>query len=199
MSEIAAQRVKPNFRNLWHSALWTRRASARYSHDALQSELEGQGLLGGIPTDQDAVSLHATKTVSPLLGDASYRGAVKHLLTSVVREICVLRLVGAGARATALGHPVGDQARPGNRLELAVPALLTLAVAVWGIRVPSYWRDEAATISAVRRPLPALVVFFARPGAREQRRQPTRNAIFNFGCSPFLPVPVCARIGNRTE
>ncbi len=32
---------------------------------------------------------------------------MKHLLTSVVREICTLRSVGAGARATALGHPVG--------------------------------------------------------------------------------------------
>jgi hypothetical protein len=34
---------------------------------------------------------------------------VKHLLTSVVREICTLRSVGAGARATALGHPVGTR------------------------------------------------------------------------------------------
>ncbi|HEY8188712.1 MAG TPA: hypothetical protein VIF64_21780, partial [Pyrinomonadaceae bacterium] len=29
------------------------------------------------------------------------------LLTSVVREICTLRSVGAGERVTALGHPVG--------------------------------------------------------------------------------------------
>jgi hypothetical protein len=34
---------------------------------------------------------------------------VKQLLTSVVREICMLRSVGAGARATVPGHPVGDQ------------------------------------------------------------------------------------------
>jgi hypothetical protein len=34
---------------------------------------------------------------------------VKQLLTSVVREICTLRSVGAGERATAPGHPVGDQ------------------------------------------------------------------------------------------
>jgi hypothetical protein len=51
----------------------------------------------------------ATKAVSPLLGVASYRRAVKHLLTSVVREICTLRSVGAGARETAPGHPVGNQ------------------------------------------------------------------------------------------
>ena len=34
---------------------------------------------------------------------------MKQLLTSVVREICTLRSVGAGVRVTAPGHPVGDQ------------------------------------------------------------------------------------------
>jgi hypothetical protein len=62
-----------------------------------------------LPTDQGAVSIDATKAVSPLLGAASYRRAVKHLPTSVVREICTLRSVGAGERATAPGHPVGNQ------------------------------------------------------------------------------------------
>ena len=38
-----------------------------------------------------------------------------------------------------------------------MPPLLTLAVALWGIRDASYWRDEAATVSAVRRPLPGLL------------------------------------------
>lgn len=60
------------------------------------------------PTDPGPISISATKAVSPLLGVASYRRAVKHLLTSVVREICTLRSVGAGERATALGHPVGS-------------------------------------------------------------------------------------------
>ena len=31
---------------------------------------------------------------------------MNQLLTSVVREICMLRSVGAGERATAPGHPV---------------------------------------------------------------------------------------------
>jgi len=79
------------------------------AHHAQQSELEGAGLVEAIPTDQGAVSISATKAVSPLLGVASYRRAVNHLLTSVVREICTLRSVGAGERATALGHPVGSQ------------------------------------------------------------------------------------------
>ena len=82
---------------------------ALLAHHAHQSELAGSGLVEAIPTDQGAVSISATKAVSPLLGVASYRRAVKHLLTSVVREICTLRSVGAGERATALGHPVGDQ------------------------------------------------------------------------------------------
>ena len=37
---------------------------------------------------------------------------MKQLLTSVVREICTLRSVGAGARVTAPGHPVGSNDRP---------------------------------------------------------------------------------------
>jgi hypothetical protein len=51
--------------------------------------------------DQGAVSVAATKAVSPLLGATSYRRAVQQLLTSVVQEICTLRSVGAGARVTA--------------------------------------------------------------------------------------------------
>jgi mannosyltransferase len=38
-----------------------------------------------------------------------------------------------------------------------VPAAATLAVMLWGITAPSYWRDEAAMLSAVSRSLPQLV------------------------------------------
>ena len=74
-----------------------------------QPELARADLVEAIPADQGAVSVAATKGVSPLLGAASYRRAVKQLLTSIVREMSTLRSVGAGARATASGHPVGDQ------------------------------------------------------------------------------------------
>ncbi len=84
------------------------RAVERYCASCWQSELEGYGLVAAIPTDQGAVSIGATKAVSPSPGVASSRRAVKHILTSVVREICTLRSVGAGARATALGYPVGN-------------------------------------------------------------------------------------------
>ena len=78
------------------------------AHHAQQPELEGAGLVEAIPTDQGPISIRATKAVSPVLGAASYGRAAKHLLASVVREICTLRSVGAEERATALGHPVGD-------------------------------------------------------------------------------------------
>jgi mannosyltransferase len=50
-----------------------------------------------------------------------------------------------------------DGARWRDRLVLAVPALITLATTTWGISGASYWRDEAATVSAVSRPLPAML------------------------------------------
>jgi mannosyltransferase len=40
---------------------------------------------------------------------------------------------------------------------LLAPAALTLAIVVWGITAPSYWRDEADTVSAVSRSLPQLI------------------------------------------
>lgn len=39
----------------------------------------------------------------------------------------------------------------------AVPALVTLAVVLWGIGEPSYTRDEAATLSAVQRPFAEML------------------------------------------
>ena len=38
-----------------------------------------------------------------------------------------------------------------------LPALITLAVMLWQIRVPSFWRDEAATLSATQRSFPDLL------------------------------------------
>src|SRR2546429_531673 len=39
----------------------------------------------------------------------------------------------------------------------AIPPAATLAVMLWGIQGSSYWRDEAATLAAVRRPFGDLV------------------------------------------
>lgn len=40
--------------------------------------------------------------------------------------------------------------------KLALPPSVMFAVALWGIGAASFWRDEAATLSAVRRSLPQL-------------------------------------------
>jgi mannosyltransferase len=40
--------------------------------------------------------------------------------------------------------------------QFALPACVMLGVALLGITSPSYWRDEASTLSAARRPLPDL-------------------------------------------
>src|ERR1022692_1016947 len=39
---------------------------------------------------------------------------------------------------------------------LALPSLVMFIVGLWQISGPSFWRDEAATMSAIRRPIPVL-------------------------------------------
>src|SRR5215469_3049950 len=46
---------------------------------------------------------------------------------------------------------------PGPIWALALPPLLVLALSFWNITTPSFWRDEAATIAAVRRPFGDLL------------------------------------------
>ncbi len=46
-----------------------------------------------------------------------------------------------------------------------LPALVTLAVTLWGIGVPSFWRDEAATLTATRRSLPEMIRMLAHVDA----------------------------------
>lgn len=65
------------------------------------------------------------------------------------------------ALSVAAGSTRGRQPGRASRrrsaaLELALPACVMLAVALWDIGGASFWRDEAATLSAVRRPLPEL-------------------------------------------
>ena len=69
------------------------------AQNAEPPELARAGLVEAISADQGSVSVAAAKAISPLLGDVSYRHAVKQLLTSAVREICMLRSVGRMFRA----------------------------------------------------------------------------------------------------
>ncbi len=55
--------------------------------------------------------------------------------------------------AAASGEPAGA----GRRGFWPIPAIVALAMMLWGIGTPSYSRDEAATLSAVQRPFPDLI------------------------------------------
>lgn len=81
------------------------------AQDALQQEMEGRHPMDDVPPEQSAISIVATKAVLPVSGAASCRYAVNRLLTSVLREICMLRSVAGRRRETVSGHPVGGCAR----------------------------------------------------------------------------------------
>jgi Dolichyl-phosphate-mannose-protein mannosyltransferase len=48
---------------------------------------------------------------------------------------------------------------------LAVPPAVTLAVMLWGMAAPSYWRDESATLAATGRSIPQLLRMLGRVDA----------------------------------
>jgi mannosyltransferase len=56
------------------------------------------------------------------------------------------RTLPGTAATVALRHPV-----------LLVPALVTLVIGAWDLGAPSYWRDEAGTLDALARSVPALL------------------------------------------
>jgi mannosyltransferase len=60
--------------------------------------------------------------------------------------------------------------RPGRRRTWSawmpvLPGLVTLAVTLWRIGTPSFWRDEAATLTATRRSLPEMIRMLAHVDA----------------------------------
>src|SRR5262245_32107379 len=55
----------------------------------------------------------------------------------------------------AVGGPAGYQ--PGPVWARWLPPVAAFVIALWRITVPSYWRDEAATLAAIKRPLGDLI------------------------------------------
>ena len=65
---------------------------------------------------------------------------------------------GRAAGGAAGGLPAGRRRRQaGLAATRLIPPAVALAVMLWRIGVPSYWRDEAATLAAARRPFGALI------------------------------------------
>src|SRR4029450_5374889 len=66
-----------------------------------------------------------------------------------------------GRSAAARAWLTGLVGRPSRRVPvsaaIAIPALVTFAVGLWRISVPSYWRDEAVQPAMAGRPLGGIV------------------------------------------
>jgi mannosyltransferase len=67
----------------------------------------------------------------------------------------------SGGRAAGAGFKRGEARRAGfdagPRWMMALPPVVTFVIMLWGITGASYWRDEAATMSAVQRPFGNLL------------------------------------------
>src|SRR5262249_41221303 len=63
----------------------------------------------------------------------------------------------------AVGGPAGYQ--PGPVWARWLPPVAAFVIALWRITVPSYWRDEAATLAVVRRPLGDLITMLGNVDA----------------------------------
>src|SRR6266536_2927878 len=74
------------------------------------------------------------------------------------RPIVSGKLAPPARPGAAAGGSVSEPGsyRAGRPLVWAIPAAVTLAVMLCGNQRPPYWRDEAATLAAVHRPLGAL-------------------------------------------
>lgn len=76
---------------------------------------------------------------------------------------------GSPAETTVSSASVGPDQSPayqaGPILAQWLPPAVAFIVCLWGITAPSYWRDEAATISAVKRPLGDLIAMLGNVDA----------------------------------
>jgi mannosyltransferase len=68
-------------------------------------------------------------------------------------------------REAAAGQPVSRGYDPGPLWARLLPPLAALGMALWSITRPSFWRDEAATISAIRRPFGDMIVMLGNVDA----------------------------------
>src|SRR5579859_5538986 len=64
--------------------------------------------------------------------------------------------VAAAARSD-VAAVTPDSYQAGPRWALVLPPLATLALTLWSITTPSYWRDEAATVASAGRPFGDMI------------------------------------------
>jgi mannosyltransferase len=81
------------------------------------------------------------------------------------QEAEVKRGTGALAPAAPARGPGPRPARCRLDWTLAVPPAVTLAMVLWGLAAPSYWRDESATLAATGRSIPQPLRMLGRVDA----------------------------------
>jgi mannosyltransferase len=89
--------------------------------------------------------------------------------------------------------------RPGPAWARWLPPAAALLISLWGISTPSYWRDEAATIAAIRRPLGDLIRMLgnvdAVHGAYYLMMWPLEHALGSGALVLRLPSAVAVAVG----
>lgn len=161
---------------------------------AAASEAAGMVVHGSEPTGKDVVA-NGSAVASPASTGATLMDAASALADAVptradarpVRVGARPARGGNGASATdersaasgaaaepTAAEPVAESAagprsyqayQAGPKWAWFVPSILTLVVSLWGITTPSFWRDEAATITAVRRPFRDLITMLGNVDA----------------------------------
>ncbi|MGH3276544.1 MAG: glycosyltransferase family 39 protein [Streptosporangiaceae bacterium] len=89
-------------------------------------------------------------------------------MSSPIGLALLRRAAGTSAAATAVPARKAGELRdyqPGPRWMRMAPPAVTIAVLLAGITVPSYWRDEAATLAAVRRPFGDMIAMLGNVDA----------------------------------
>ena len=88
-------------------------------------------------------------------------------LVADIRPVSTAASVKHAAASRPSPEAPGDlrEYRPGPWWMRVVPPAVTFAVMLTGITVPSFWRDEAATLAAVRRPFGSMVAMLGHVDA----------------------------------
>ncbi|HXL16387.1 MAG TPA: glycosyltransferase family 39 protein, partial [Streptosporangiaceae bacterium] len=110
---------------------------------------------------------------------------------------------GSPAGTTVRGPSAGlDQQRayqPGPMWARWLPPVVAFLVCLWGITTPSYWRDEAATIAAIKRPLGDLIAMLgnvdAVHGAYYLMMWPIEHVLGSGALGLRLPSAVAVAVG----
>src|SRR6266851_1668543 len=110
---------------------------------------------------------------------------------------------GSPAGTTVRGPSAGlDQQRayqPGPMWARWLPPVVAFLACLWGITTPSYWRDEAATIAAIKRPLGDLIAMLgnvdAVHGAYYLMMWPIEHVLGSGALVLRLPSAVAVAVG----